>query len=82
MLKYSMQSLKDGYKLTVWEPAPITINRVRPFLFKFMCCVASEEEALEILSKVQACRVVRYQPQVVECALPLVDEQTVNTATA
>ncbi len=90
MLKYSIESTGNDYKLIVWEPAPTTINRVRPFLFKFTCSVASEREALEILSRMQACKVVRYQPKVVEFPLPSVvdestvetKESTVNTATA
>ena len=32
---YSLTSTKNGWKLTAWEPAAVTVQRRRPFLWKF-----------------------------------------------
>jgi hypothetical protein len=32
---YSLTSTQKGWKLTAWEPAAVTFQRRRPFLWKF-----------------------------------------------
>jgi hypothetical protein len=32
---YSLTSTQNGWKLTAWEPAAVTVQRRRPFLWKF-----------------------------------------------
>ena len=53
MLNYSLLPIDDGYTLTVWENAPLTANRVNPFLFKASYQLRSPLDAFCILKLVQ-----------------------------
>jgi hypothetical protein len=43
--------VKDSILLAIWEPAPTTDTRTRPFLFVAKHLLSSEEEAQEILAQ-------------------------------
>jgi hypothetical protein len=53
MINYSLLPIDDGYTLTVWENAPLTPNRVNPFLFKASYQLRSPLEAFDILKLFQ-----------------------------
>ena len=53
MLNYSIESSGDRYILTVWEPAQLTTNRVKPFVFKATYTLGSHLEAFGILKLIQ-----------------------------
>lgn len=48
-LKYNVTPTTDGVLLSIWEPAPITDKRVRPFLFMAKHRLPSDAQAQEIL---------------------------------
>jgi hypothetical protein len=58
MVNYSIVPTGDGYKLTVWEPAPITIDRLKPFAFKVNYIISSPLEALALVKLIQGTKVV------------------------
>jgi len=49
MIHYELKPLSLGYRLTVWESAPVTPNRVEPFHFKLNFTIVSLREAQNIL---------------------------------
>ncbi|NJN87870.1 MAG: hypothetical protein HC881_18195 [Leptolyngbyaceae cyanobacterium SL_7_1] len=49
LIKYSMTPIDEGVLLCIWEPAPLSESRVRPFLFMARYRLASETEAQQIL---------------------------------
>jgi hypothetical protein len=53
MINYLIEQTSDGYKLTIWEPAPVTADRVKPFYFKAHYSIESPLEALNLLKLVQ-----------------------------
>ncbi|HEY9634415.1 MAG TPA: hypothetical protein V6D14_13455 [Coleofasciculaceae cyanobacterium] len=53
MIDYLIEPTSDGYKLTVWEPAPITADRVKPFFFKAHYITQSPLEAFKLLKLIQ-----------------------------
>lgn len=53
LLKYNLTRSKDGIQLCIWEPAPITPDRVKPFLFMARYRLVSEEEVRDILQSYQ-----------------------------
>lgn len=50
-LEYQIIHSEDGIILSVWEPAPLTPNRVSPFMFKVNQRVESEVEAHRVLNR-------------------------------
>ncbi|MBD1806702.1 hypothetical protein H6F98_14735 [Microcoleus sp. FACHB-SPT15] len=50
MIHYELKPLNLGYRLTVWESAPITPSRVEPFHFKLNFTIVSLKEAQNILN--------------------------------
>lgn len=53
MIHYSIEQIDNGYTLTIWESAPVTGDRVKPFLFKAHYTIASRLEALGLVKLVQ-----------------------------
>ncbi|HEY9632239.1 MAG TPA: hypothetical protein V6D14_02470 [Coleofasciculaceae cyanobacterium] len=53
MINYSIEPNGNSYTLTVWEPTPITADRVNPFIFKANYILNSPLEAFEILKLIQ-----------------------------
>jgi hypothetical protein len=53
MINYLIEPTGDGYTLTIWEPAPLTNNRVKPFTFKAKYFIKSPLDAFELLKLVQ-----------------------------
>lgn len=53
MINYSIEQIGDGYTLTIWEPAPTTNDRVKPFLFKANYTISSPIEAFGLVKLVQ-----------------------------
>lgn len=53
MINYLIEQTNDGYKLTIWEPAPRTADRIKPFYFKAHYILESPLEALKLLKVVQ-----------------------------
>lgn len=49
LIKYSITPIDDGILLCIWEPAPLSESRVRPFLFMARYRLASQAEAQQIL---------------------------------
>jgi hypothetical protein len=49
-LKYNLTPVTEGVLLSIWEPAPVTEQRARPFLFMAKHRLPSEDEAQEILN--------------------------------
>jgi hypothetical protein len=56
MINYLIEPLGDGYTLTVWEPAPLTGDRVKPFVFKANYIIKSPLEAFGLMKVVQGGR--------------------------
>lgn len=52
MMHYCIKPLATGYRLTIWEPAPITHNRVNPFHFKLNFTILYPQEAEKILNMI------------------------------
>ena len=50
MMYYSIKPLATGYRLSIWEPALVTHNRVNPFHFKLNFTIISPKEAEKILN--------------------------------
>lgn len=50
MMHYCIKPLATGYRLTIWEPAPVTSNRVHPFYFKLNFTILYLQEAEKILN--------------------------------
>jgi hypothetical protein len=50
MMYYSIKPLATGYRLSIWEPASVTHNRVNPFHFKLNFTIISPREAEKILN--------------------------------
>jgi hypothetical protein len=48
-LKYSITPTEEGFHLSIWEPAPLTSTRLRPYLFMANYRLDSEEAADRIL---------------------------------
>lgn len=53
MINYSIEQTGNGYTLTIWEPAPLTSDRVKPFVFKANYIISSPIEAFGLLRLVQ-----------------------------
>ncbi len=53
MINYSIEQIGEGYTLTIWEPAPTTGDRVKPFLFKANYTISSPLEAFGLVKLVQ-----------------------------
>jgi hypothetical protein len=49
-LKYNMTRIEGGVLLSIWEPAPKSDVRVKPFLFMTRHRLASELEAKKLLA--------------------------------
>lgn len=56
MINYSIEQNGNSYMLTVWEPTPITSDRVNPFIFKANYIINSPLEAVELLRLIQGGR--------------------------
>jgi hypothetical protein len=56
MINYSIEQTGNGYTLTIWEPAPLTSDRVKPFVFKANYIISSPIEAFALLRLVQGGR--------------------------
>jgi hypothetical protein len=56
MINYSIEQTGNGYTLTIWEPAPLTSDRVKPFVFKANYIISSPIEAFGLLRLVQGGR--------------------------
>lgn len=53
MINYLIEPVGDSYKLTVWEPAPLSATRINPFFFKANYIISSPLEAFDILKLLQ-----------------------------
>lgn len=53
LIKYSITPKDDGVLLCIWEPAPMTDTRVRPFLFMARYRLADDNEAKTVLEEYQ-----------------------------
>ncbi len=53
MINYSIEQIGENYTLTIWEPAPTTTDRVKPFLFKANYTISSPLEAFGLVKLVQ-----------------------------
>jgi hypothetical protein len=51
VLKYNIFHKEDGVLLCMWEPAPLTEMRVKPFLYMVRQRVESEAEAMDLLNQ-------------------------------
>jgi hypothetical protein len=78
MINYLIEPTADGYTLTVWEPAPITSNRVKPFLFKANYIISSPLEAFKLLKLVQGGKKAVRSPVPGQLAKALLMHQKVN----
>ena len=56
MMNYSIEPNGDAYMLTVWEPAPITTDRAKPFVFKANYMISSPLEAFGLLKLIKGGR--------------------------
>jgi hypothetical protein len=54
MINYLIQPVGNRYKLIIWEPAPLTPDRVKPFLFKANYITSSPIEAFGLLKQIQS----------------------------
>ncbi|MCA1994705.1 MAG: hypothetical protein LDL41_22060 [Coleofasciculus sp. S288] len=54
MINYSIEPIGNNYKLIVWEPAPVTSDRIKPFLFKANYITSSPLEAFGLLKLIQS----------------------------
>ncbi len=50
MIRYCIYPHRQGYRLTIWEPAPLTDDRIQPFHFKLHFTTNSALEAVKILN--------------------------------
>jgi hypothetical protein len=50
MIRYCINPIHQGYRLTIWEPAALTSSRVQPFHFKLNFTTISVQEAENILN--------------------------------
>lgn len=50
MIYYRIEPLSKGYQLTIWEPAPVTSDRVKPFHFKLNFTTMTLLESMKILN--------------------------------
>ena len=50
MMYYSIKPLATGYRLSIWEPASVTHNRVNPFHFKLNFTIICPREVEKILN--------------------------------
>ncbi|MBW4545217.1 MAG: hypothetical protein KME25_12330 [Symplocastrum torsivum CPER-KK1] len=50
MIYYKIEPLTQGYRLSIWEPAPRNRNRVEPFYFKLNFTTKTLLEAMKILN--------------------------------
>ena len=66
MINYSIEQTGNGYTLTIWEPAPLTSDRVKPFVFKANYIISSPIEAFGLLRMVQGGRGVVQKQSVQE----------------
>jgi hypothetical protein len=57
MINYSIEQIGESYTLTIWEPAPTTADRVKPFLFKANYTISSPLEAVSLVKLVQGGKV-------------------------
>jgi hypothetical protein len=62
MINYLIEPFGDGYALTVWEPAPVTSDRVKPFVFKANYIIKSPLEAFKLMKVVQGGRLSVQSP--------------------
>jgi len=53
-IDYTLISTKEGWRLTAWESAVITKQRLRPFLWKFEMVFKTLEEAKNTLETILA----------------------------
>ncbi len=63
MINYSIEPEGNGCKLTVWEPAPITSERAKPFIFKASYSTSSPLEAFNLLRLFQEGKAVAQIPK-------------------
>ncbi|HAA29317.1 MAG TPA: hypothetical protein DCE56_18465 [Cyanobacteria bacterium UBA8553] len=50
MIYYRIEPLTKGYQLTIWEPAPVNSDRVKPFRFKINFTTSNLLESMKILN--------------------------------
>ena len=53
MILHTVELTKEGYKLVIWEPAPLNTNRVCPFVFRATYFLSSPSKAPEIVNMVK-----------------------------
>lgn len=51
VIKYNIFPKEDGVLLCMWEPAPLSEMRVKPFLYMVKQRLGSETEALDVLNR-------------------------------
>jgi hypothetical protein len=52
VLKYSIKKAEKGWLAKVWEPAPRTEDRIRPFLWMVIRLTATQDEAAAIAKQI------------------------------
>ena len=50
MIYYKIEPLSKGYQLSIWEPAPLTSDRSKPFKFKLNFTTSTLLESMKILN--------------------------------
>lgn len=74
MIHYSINPLSNGYRLTIWEPAPLTEDRAQPFHFKLNITLSSPLEAMRILNLIPGQKAIGFistNRASDECSLPV-----------
>lgn len=51
VIKYNITPDSKGVCLRIWEPAPITVKRVKPYLFSVNYRLPSEESAKALVNR-------------------------------
>jgi hypothetical protein len=50
MIYYRIKPLSKGYRLTIWEPAPLAPHRTQPFHFKLNFTTGTLLESMKIVN--------------------------------
>ena len=65
MIYYSIEPLSKGYRLTIWEPAPLTSSRGKPFYFKLNFTTNNLLESMTILNMIPGRKVNKARQKVI-----------------
>lgn len=78
MLNYLIEKRDNCYKLTIWEPAPRTMDRTNAFLFKANYTISSPLEAFDLLKLVQGGKLAVRSPVPGQLAKALMSHKKVS----